>query len=71
VSAREIAETIGRRLNLPAISISPEQAPGHFGPLAGFAPLDITGSSAKTRKELGWEPSGPGLLADLENLELA
>ena len=70
VSAREIAETIGRRLNLPAISISPEQAPGHFGPLAGFAALDIEGSSAKTRKELGWEPTGPGLLTDLKNLEL-
>lgn len=71
VSARDIAETIGRRLNLPAISISPEQAPEHFGPLAGFASLNITGSSAKTRKELGWTPSGPGLLTDLENLELA
>ena len=71
VSARDIAETIGRRLNLPVTSISPEQAPGHFGPLAGFASLDITGSSAKTREELGWKPTGPGLLADLENLELA
>ncbi|MGB8845650.1 MAG: NAD-dependent dehydratase, partial [Terracidiphilus sp.] len=70
VSAREIAETIERRLNLPAASISMEQAPGHFGPLAGFAALDIVGSSAKTRKGLGWEPTGPGLLTDLENLEL-
>jgi len=71
VSAREIAEAIGRRLNLPAASISREQAAEYLGPLARFASLDLTGSSAKTRKELGWEPTGPGLIADLENLELA
>ncbi len=71
VSTREIAEAIGRGLNLAAKSISPEEAPGYFGWLARFATLDLMGSSAKTRKELGWEPSGPGVIADLENLELA
>jgi nucleoside-diphosphate-sugar epimerase len=71
VPAREIAEAIGRRLNLPATSISRERAPGYLGPLARFATLDLTGSSAKTRKELGWSPTGPGLIADLENLVLA
>jgi nucleoside-diphosphate-sugar epimerase len=71
VSAREIAEAIGRRLNLPATSISREQAPEYLGQLALFASLDLTGSSAKTRKELGWEPTGPGLIADLENLQLS
>jgi nucleoside-diphosphate-sugar epimerase len=71
VSAREIAEAIGRRLNLPATSISREQAPEYLGQLALFTSLDLTGSSAKTRKELGWEPTGPGLIADLENLQLS
>lgn len=71
VSAREIAEAIGHRLNLPAKSITPEQAPEYLGPLARFATLDLAGSSAKTRKELGWNPTGPGLIKDLENLELS
>lgn len=71
VSAREIAEAIGRRLNLPATSISPEQAPEFLGPLARFATLDLMGSSAKTRQALGWNPTGPGLIADLENLQLS
>ncbi|MGD0478905.1 MAG: SDR family oxidoreductase [Terracidiphilus sp.] len=68
VSAREIAEAIGRRLGVPAISISPERAPGHFGWLAAFASLDIEGSSTKTREQLGWNPTGPGLISDLENM---
>jgi len=68
VPAREIAEAIGRGLNVPAISLSPEQAAGHFGWLARFAGLDITASSAKTREKLGWNPTGPTLLTDLENM---
>lgn len=70
VSAREIAEAIGRGMNIPAISIAPEEAPAHFGWLARFTSLDLMGSSAKTRKELGWEPTGPRLITDLENLKL-
>ncbi|MFP5226799.1 MAG: SDR family oxidoreductase [Acidobacteriota bacterium] len=71
VSARDMAETIGRRLNIPARSISPEQAPQYFGPLAAFAQISLTGSSAKTQHELGWKPTGPTLLTDLANLDLA
>jgi nucleoside-diphosphate-sugar epimerase len=70
VLMRDIAEAIGRRLNLPVKSIAPEEAQAYFGWLAMFAGLDMPASSAQTRKKLGWEPTGPGLIADLERLEL-
>jgi nucleoside-diphosphate-sugar epimerase len=68
VTARDIAETIGRGLDVPARSVTPEEAPTYFGPLARFAQLDLTGSSARTRTELGWNPTGPTLLTDLANM---
>jgi nucleoside-diphosphate-sugar epimerase len=68
VSLREIAEVIGRGLNVPVVSISPEEAAGHFGFLGRFAAMDLTGSSAMTRQRLGWRPTGPGLIADLEQM---
>lgn len=68
VSAREIAEAIGRGLDVPVASISSEQAHGHFGWLATFVGLDLQGSSAKTREQLGWNPTGPSLLSDLESM---
>lgn len=68
VSARDIAEAIGRGLNMPVKSISQEEAAAHFGWLASFAGLDLTASSEKTRKVLGWKPTGPTLLADLANM---
>ena len=71
VSMRDIAEAIGRRLNLPVKSIAPEEAQAFFGWLAMFAGLDMPASSAQTRKKLGWEPTGPGLIADLEQLRVA
>jgi len=71
ISLRAIAEAVGKRLNLPVKSITAEEAPAHFGWLAGFAGLDMPASSAETRTKLGWEPTGPGLLADLERMELA
>jgi len=66
VSMRDIAEVIGRGLKVPVISVSSEEAPGHFGWLAAFAGRDLPASSAITRKKLGWQPTGPGLIADLE-----
>ena len=71
VPMRDIAEAIGRRLKLPARSIAPEEAGAFFGWLGMFAGLDMPASSAQTRRELGWEPTGPALIADLEELELA
>jgi nucleoside-diphosphate-sugar epimerase len=67
VAFRDIAEVIGRHLDLPVVSIAPEQAPDHFGFLAGFAALDDATSSALTQKELDWQPEHQGLLADLED----
>ena len=68
VSLREIAETIGRGLKLPVVSMSPEKAGEHFGWLAAFVGFDIPASSALTQKWLGWRPTGPGLISDLDNM---
>ena len=68
VKARDIAATIGRRLKLPVKSLTPEEAGPYFGWLAHFVSRDMPASSAQTRKKLGWDPTGPGLIADLERL---
>jgi nucleoside-diphosphate-sugar epimerase len=65
VPVREIAEVIGRRLNLPVVSKSREEAADHFGWLAHFIAIDCPASSAQTQERLGWHPTQPGLLADL------
>ncbi|ADO70177.1 SDR family oxidoreductase [Stigmatella aurantiaca] len=62
---RDIAEAIGRGLGLPAVSISAEDAGKHLGFLAMFAQLDNPTSSVRTRELLRWQPTHPGLLADL------
>jgi nucleoside-diphosphate-sugar epimerase len=66
VPVREIAEVIGRHLDLPAVSIAPENAGAHFGWLAGFLGADSPVSSAATRELLGWRPTQPGLIEDLD-----
>lgn len=71
VPLRDIAEAIGRGLKIPVKSISPDEAQSHFGVLGMFAALDIPASSAKTRKKLGWNPTGTGLIADLEHMDYA
>ena len=65
VSSRDIAEAIGRGLDLPVVSITPEEVPAHFGWMSMFAGLDLTASSAQTQARLGWHPTGPTLIADL------
>jgi nucleoside-diphosphate-sugar epimerase len=66
VPVRDIAEVIGRHLNLPAVSISPEDAGEHFGWLGAFLGADSAASSALTREQMGWEPTQPGLIDDLD-----
>ena len=68
ISMLKIAEVLGRGLKLPVVSLSPEEAPAHFGWLAMFAGFDMPASSVQTRQRLGWNPTGPGLIADLENM---
>jgi nucleoside-diphosphate-sugar epimerase len=63
----EIAEVIGRRLNIPVVSKSPAEAAQHFGWFAMFAGIDAPASSARTRAELGWKPEQPGLIADVDD----
>jgi len=66
VAFREIAEVIGRHLNIPVMSKSPEEAAQHFGWFAHFAAMNNPASSQRTRELLGWKPKQPGLIADLD-----
>lgn len=69
VRFKEIADIAGRGLKLPVVSIPSEQAPSHFGWWGAFAGGDLLASNAITRKKLGWNPTGPGMLSDLERMD--
>jgi nucleoside-diphosphate-sugar epimerase len=66
VPLREIAGVIGRRLNVPVVSKSGDEAAKHFGWFAHFVAMDNPASSQRTRELLGWKPKQPGLIADLD-----
>jgi nucleoside-diphosphate-sugar epimerase len=66
VPFREIAGVVGRHLNVPVVSKSPEEAADHFGWFAHFAAVDNPTSSQRTRELLGWRPKQPGLIADVD-----
>jgi nucleoside-diphosphate-sugar epimerase len=68
VAVRDITEAIGKGLKVPVVSLSPREAQAHFGWLSVFAGGDLAASSAKTRKKLGWNPTGPDLIADLARM---
>jgi nucleoside-diphosphate-sugar epimerase len=68
VPLKDIATAIGNGLNVPVISVAPERSQEHFGFLGTFAARDGHASSAQTRAQLGWYPSGPSLLTDLRNM---
>lgn len=63
---RAIAEAIGKLVHAPAVSKTPEQAASHFGFLAYFVGADFQASAAKTKQILGWNPTGPDAIADIE-----
>ena len=65
----DVADVIARGLGVPVASLAPDEAAAHFGALGAFAGLDLPASSKLTRERLGWEPSGPGLLADLAQFD--
>ncbi len=67
VPFRRIAEAIGRQVGVPPASLTPEQAEGHFGPLAAWVAGNGPASSEATQATLGWTPRQPGLIADIEH----
>jgi nucleoside-diphosphate-sugar epimerase len=68
VPFRDIAAVIGRRLNVPVVAKSPEEAAGHFGWFAHFAAINSPASSVQTQERLGWHPTQPGLIPDLDQM---
>jgi nucleoside-diphosphate-sugar epimerase len=68
VPLRDIADVIGRGLKVAVVAKSSEEAAEHFGWLGAFVGHDVPASSAQTQERLGWHPTGPGLIADLEQM---
>jgi len=66
VPFRELAQVIGRRLSIPVVSKSPDQAADHFGWFAHFAALDCPASSGQTQERLGWHPTQASLIPDID-----
>jgi nucleoside-diphosphate-sugar epimerase len=66
VATRAIAEAIGRGLGLPVTSVAPDEAVEHFGFIGSFFAMNMAASSEQTRKLLGWEPTGPTLIEDID-----
>lgn len=71
VMIRDIAEVVAAGLRMPVVSLSPAEVPSYFGWLSIFAGLDMQALSEATRAALGWQPGGPGLLADLRAMNYA
>jgi len=63
---RDIAEVIGKRLSLPVVAKSPKEAAEHFGWIANFFAMDSPASSVQTQKQLGWRPTHPSLITDMD-----
>lgn len=68
VTTKSIAEALGERLDVPVVSLAPEDAEAHFGFMGQVLMMDSPTANTKTRERLGWEPTGPSLLDDLANL---
>ncbi len=70
IPARDIARTLSEKFQLPLVSLNTEQAAAHFGWFALFADKDLAASGDWTRSQLGWNPTGPGLIEDLVNMHI-
>ena len=66
IPTREIAEAIGRAFDLPVASVAPDDVKGHFGWIGGFFAMELAATSAATRELLGWTPTGPTLVEDID-----
>ena len=66
IATREIAEALGRSVGVPTRSVPAAQAADHFGWIGGFFAMDAEASNTLTRERTGWNPTHPGLLADIE-----
>jgi nucleoside-diphosphate-sugar epimerase len=66
IPTRTIAEAIGRALDLPVASIAEDDVAGHFGWVGAYLAMDLAATSAATRELLGWTPTGPGLVEDID-----
>ncbi|HEX4197519.1 MAG TPA: SDR family oxidoreductase [Caulobacteraceae bacterium] len=69
VRLKDIAEAIGRGLKVPVVSLTQEEAGAHLGFFGAFAGVDLSASSALTQQRLGWRPTGPGMIEDLDNMQ--
>ncbi|WP_318386122.1 SDR family oxidoreductase [Enterobacter sp.] len=70
ITLRKIAETIGQRLNVPVVRLEPSEAADHFGWMSHFVVQDMSASSALTQEQLNWQPQGPDLMSDLQQMRL-
>jgi len=68
IPLRDIAAAIGRGLGVPVTSVTSEEAQARFGRIGGYVGMDLSASSAWTRQRLGWMPTGPGLMEDLDHM---
>jgi hypothetical protein len=66
IAARQIAEAIGRVFDLPVTAIDPADVPAHFGWIGAFFGMEMSAESAATQRLLGWKPTGPTLIDDLD-----
>lgn len=69
IPLKEITEVVGAGLGVPVVSLKPEASAAHFGWFAMFADKDLRASGQWTQQQLGWQPQGPGLLADLLEMD--
>jgi nucleoside-diphosphate-sugar epimerase len=68
IPLRDIADVIGRGLKVPVVSLPADELPAHFGWLGMFVARDLLASGTLTQQRLGWHPTGPGLISDLEQM---